>query len=107
MFTAPNGMNLRKSVHNPNSRFSRVMEYLTKNGPSTKRQILRDVFGLEPYPIRVNHGTTLYDGKPPRFVSMGWGSYLFTLGVKYGYLQKVRKYNTTFWYISPSTNSTK
>lgn len=106
MYTAPNGMNLRKSIHNPNSRFSRVMEYLTKNGPSTKRQILRDVFGLEPYPFHLNPGTTLYD-KRPRVRSMGWGSYVFTLGVKYGYLKKVRQYDTTFWMVNPSIISTK
>lgn len=107
MFTAPNGMNLTKSVHNPNSRFSRVMEYLTKNGPSTKRQILRDVFGAEAYPFRLTSGTTLHNGKRPRVVSMGWGSYVFTLGVKYGYLKKLRRYDTTFWMVNPSIISTK
>jgi len=94
---APNGMDFSKSIHNPNSRLNRVLTYLRQVGPRTKREILRDVFGK-------NVGQTkwaLVDGKAvnytPGLVSMGWASYLFSLGVKTGHFQKVRKGNVTYW----------
>ena len=82
---APNGLNLNKSIGNPNSRFEKVREYLRVNGPSTKKDILYYVFGRTVQPFGQNS------------VTMGWGSYVFGLGVKYGYFKKIRKNNTTYW----------
>lgn len=98
MYTAPNGLNLSKSVTNPDSRLNRVRSYLHTNGPRTKRDILRDVFG---HTIGVNR----YEYTPtmgwhrigPKFVTRSWGSYLFTLAVRYGYITKTRKGNTVLY----------
>lgn len=83
--TAPNGLNLSKSIGNPNSRFERIREYLRTNGPSTKKDILYYVFGKTVGPF----GTGM--------VTMGWGSYVFGLGVKNGYFTKTQKGGTTYW----------
>lgn len=97
MYYAANGMNLSKSIKNPTSRFRRVMDYLNTNGPRTKRQILFDVFGKEVRPLVLNHQTQLFDRRPPKYVSMGWASYMFTLAVKYGYVRTIRRNHTTYW----------
>ena len=78
--TAPNGLNFSKSVGNPNSRLERVRSYLSTNGPRTKRDILRDVFG-----------------KHVGQVSYGWGTYVFGYGVKHGYFKHERKGRTVLW----------
>lgn len=83
--TAANGLNLSKSIGNPTSRFERIREYLRVNGPSTKRDILKNVFGK-------TIGQYSNGG-----VTMGWGSYVFGLGVKYGYFRKEQKNGTTYW----------
>lgn len=80
--TAPNGINFVKSIGNPNSRLERVRSYILKNGPSTKRAILRDVFGKE---------------IGPNGVTYGWGAYLFGYGVRHGLFTKTRKGNTVLW----------
>lgn len=82
--TAPNGLNFSQSVGNPNSRLARVHEYLRVNGPRTKREILRDVFGrtIDPTTFR------------------GWGSTFFSLGVRYGVFHKTRRGNVTFWSVN-------
>lgn len=76
--TAPNGLNFSRSVGNPKSRLERVREYLRVNGPSTRRTILRDVFG------RVN-------------VNRGWGSTFFALCVRHGFLVKTWEGGTVRW----------
>ena len=43
--TAPNGLNFSRSVGNPNSRLEKLRQYLSVNGPSTKREILYRVWG--------------------------------------------------------------
>ena len=78
--TAPNGMNFSRSVTNPNSRLSRVRDYLHLKGEATKAEIFRDVFG-----------------KDIKVVSTGWGCYLFSLGVRQGFFKKVRRGNQVFW----------
>lgn len=92
--TAPNGMNFSKSVGNPNSRLERVRSYLLANGPSTKRDILRDVFGkvvdTNPWHVRDNLNGVTY----------GWGAYLFGYGVRHGFFTKTRKGRTTLWSVS-------
>lgn len=91
--TAPNGMNFVRSVGNPNSRLERVRDYLTKNGPRTKREILRDVFGKEVGDLRENWLVRRNKGN----VSHGWGTYLFVYGVKHGFFTKTRKGRTVLW----------
>ncbi len=71
--TAPNGLNLSKSIHNPKSRFRRMMDYLSVKGEATKVDILRDVFGK-------TIGRDFRGGE----VTRGWGTYLFTLSVRNG-----------------------
>lgn len=101
-------MNLRKSVGNPNSRLNRIRQYLSTNGPRTKRDILRDVFNKTIGVSRYGYSpVTGWKKVTPDVVTIGWGSYVFNLAVKYGYLQKVRKNRTTYWSVNPSIISTK
>lgn len=95
--TAPNGLNFVKSVGNPNSRLEKVRTYLRTNGPRTKKDILRDVFGKE-----VGKSSWFYDGSKmvsqnPHVVTRGWSTYLFGYGVRHGFFTKVRKGNTVLW----------
>lgn len=94
--TAPNGMNFTKSVGNPNSRLERVREYLRINGPRTKREILRDVFGKEVGDLRENWKVRMEKGH----TSHGWGAYLWTYGVKHGFFTKTRKGRTILWHVT-------
>lgn len=82
--TAPNGFNFVRSVGVPTSRLERVREYLRVNGPRTKRDILRDVFGI------VN---------PSSSDVRGYHVYVFTYGVRNGFFTKERKGNVTYWNI--------
>jgi hypothetical protein len=91
--TAPNGMNFSRSVGNPNSRLERVRSYLTTNGPRTKRQILRDVFGKEVGDLREHWMARRSKGH----TSHGWGAYLFGYGVRHGFFKHERKGNTVYW----------
>ena len=75
-YVAPNGMNLSKSIHNPKSNVRRVLGYLSAVGEATKKDILRDVFGK---------------------TCRGWGCYMFSLSVKYGYVKMVRRGNKVFY----------
>lgn len=84
--TAPNGLNLSKSIHNPKSRFRRMMDYLSVKGEATKVDILRDVFGK-----------TIGDDFRNGEVTRGWGTYLFTLSVRNGYVKMVRRGNRVFY----------
>lgn len=88
-YTAPNGMNLSRSVRNPRSRFSRIYTYLAVQGESTKKEILANVFGK-------TVGMNYLQGE----ISKGWGTYVFGLGVKYGYFRKVQKNNSVYWSIA-------
>lgn len=82
--TAINGMNFSRSIHDTNSRLHRVLEYLRMNGPCTKRDILRDVFGFN-------------DSELTPSKVRGWGSLLFSLGVHHGYFAKERRGRITYW----------
>jgi len=95
--TAPNGLNFSKSVSNPNSRLNRVREYLIKNGPSSKREILRDVFGKEVGKSRREWTGTRMVNHTPNVVTTGWGCYLFTYGCLHGFFTKVRRGNVWYW----------
>lgn len=100
--TAPNGLNFSKSVGNPSSRLERVREYLRVNGPRSKREILRDVFGKT---VGVPRGEWMV-GKgwvrvtPDTLVTRGWGSYLFQYGVRHGFFTKVRRGNVWYWSVN-------
>jgi hypothetical protein len=91
--TAPNGINFTRSVGDPTSRLERVRTYLRNNGPRTKRQILRDVFGKEVGDLR-EHWTLR---REKGHVSHGWGAYLWVYGVRHGFFTKVRKGRTVLW----------
>lgn len=84
--TAPNGLNLSRSVNNPKSRFRRMMDYLSVKGEATKVDILRECFGK-------TIGRDFRGGE----VTRGWGSYLFILAVANGYVKKVRRGNRVFY----------
>ena len=100
--TAPNGLNLSRSVTNPNSRFSRMMDYLSFKGEATREEIIRDVFGKTYGVPRSTYDTsTLRRVKlTPNVVTRGWGAYLFMLSVKYGYVKKVRRGNRVFYSVA-------
>jgi hypothetical protein len=75
--TAPNGLNFAHSVGVADSRLERVREYLRKNGPSTKADILRDVFN--------------------RPMCRGWGSTFFRMAVRHGHLTNYREGSKVLW----------
>ena len=85
--TAPNGLNLSRSIHNPKSRFRRMMDYLNVKGEATRVDIITECFGK----------TIGTDYKNPNVVSRGWGCYLFTLSVRNGYVKMVRRGNRVFY----------
>ena len=98
--TAPNGLNLSRSVTNPTSRFSRMMDYLSFKGEATREEIIRDVFGKT---YGVPHSTYTNSVRvklTPNVVTRGWACYLFTLSVKYGYVKKVRRGNKVFYSVA-------
>lgn len=82
VLSGPNGLNFSKSVGVPTSRLERVRSYLRTVGPSTKRDILRDVFGF----ATLDESTV-----------RGWGSTLFSLGVKCGHLTHSRVDGKVVW----------
>lgn len=89
---APNGLDFSKSVGNPFSRLERVRSYLERNGPSTKRDILKYVFNKTiPLP------GVEYSRYNKRVVTSGWGAYLFGYGYKHGFFTKTRAGNTVYW----------
>lgn len=91
--TLANGLNFTKSIGNPSSRLERVREYLRVNGPSRKLDIVQNVFGKT-----VDDTVTNWKiRRENRLVTRGWGSYVFLLGVRYGFFVKVRKNNTVYW----------
>jgi hypothetical protein len=95
--TAPNGLNLSKSIHNPKSRFRRMMDYLSVKGEATKVDILRDVFGKTIGKNQFEYTSTGWKKVSPDYVTRGWGSYLFTLSVRNGYVKMVRRGNKVFY----------
>lgn len=101
-FTAPNGLNLSRSVHNPNSRFRRMVDYLSVNGEATREEILRDVFGktIGNPSFHLDKTTGKYVSHTPNLVSRGWASYLFNISVQNGYVRKVRRGNRVFYSVS-------
>lgn len=80
--TAPNGLNFIRSEGNPTSRLERVKTYLRVNGPKTKREILRDVFGKDTL-----DSTTV----------RGWGSQFFQYATIHRHLTHERKGKTVVW----------
>ena len=73
---APNGLNLSRSVKNPNSNLNKVRNYLAREGTATRLEILRDVFGR---------------------TCRGWGCYLFAIAIRQGFITKTRKGNAVFY----------
>ena len=89
--TAPNGLNFSRSVGNPNSRLEKVRQYLSVNGPSSKREILFKVFGK-----KVTDTYIPWNNRNGE-VTSGWGAYLFTYAQKHGYITKSRVGNQVFY----------
>jgi hypothetical protein len=83
IYTTLNGMNLKKSRLTPSSRYTRVKEYLRINGPSTKAEIIRNVFGKTVVNVSARDNTA---GE----ISRGWGTYLWSLMVKNNDVKKER-----------------
>lgn len=105
--TAPNGLNFTKSIGNPKSRLEKVRSYLWLYGTATKRQILSDVFNRttrdDP---AIKYSNRTYDNQGGRiyrpFVTRGWGSYLFTYGIRQGFFQKFRQGNQVYYCLGPA-----
>jgi hypothetical protein len=97
--SAPNGLNLSRSVHNPKSRFRRMVDYLVVKGEATREEILRDVFGktIGNPSFHLDKVTGKVVCSTPNVVSRGWGSYLFNISVQYGYINKIRRGNRVFY----------
>lgn len=97
--SAPNGMNLSRSVHNPKSRFRRMMDYLSVKGEATREDILRDVFGkvIGVNQFEYNPTTGWKRIGNTNFVTRGWGCYVFSLSIKYGFIKMVRRGNKVFY----------
>jgi hypothetical protein len=93
--TAPNGLNFSKSGANPHSRLNRVRDYLIKNGPKSKRDILRDVFGKV-----LDSSDQYYRNPDPNVVNRGWNSTFFRMAIHHGFLKKVRVGNVTMWSVN-------
>ena len=76
---APNGLNFSQCIHNPESRISRIVRYISdmqKNGHNpTRRELLTNALGKQ------NAGR-------------GWGTYVFGYGIKNGFITKQRVGNT-------------
>jgi len=95
--TAPNGLNFSKSGANPNSRLNRVRDYLIKNGPKSKRDILRDVFGKT---LDSSDRYWQRQQTNPTVVNRGWNSTFFRMAIHHGFLKKVRVGNVTMWSVN-------
>jgi hypothetical protein len=79
MYTAPNGLNCSRAIRNPASNLNKVRTFLRANGPSTKRVILANVFGVTGPDIR------------------GWNCYMYAAARANGYLKAYRKGRTVLW----------
>lgn len=51
----PNGVTFEKSVNNPNSRLNRIVQYISNYGPSTRKDMLRNIFNVYNSPSRRRH----------------------------------------------------
>jgi len=87
--TAPNGLNLSRSIHNPKSRLRRMLDYLSVKGEATKVDIITECFGK-------TIGRDFRGGD----VTRGWATYLFTLAVRNGYVKMVRRGNRVFYSVN-------
>lgn len=94
MYTAHNGLNLSKSVGKSNSRLEKVRQYLIQNGPSSKKNILREVFGKT---LDSSDQYWVKRKTDPTIVNRGWNSTFFRVAVHNGFFRKIRKGNVTFW----------
>jgi hypothetical protein len=87
-YSAPNGMNLSRSMNRPYSRANMVLDYLHTVGPASRAEIIRDVFDRTV--VDTNRLT-----RPRRKgeVTRGWGAYLFALLKWHGYIRGIRTGN--------------
>jgi hypothetical protein len=78
-----NGMNLSRSMSNPNSNSNRILRYLKVNGPSTRREIIYNVFGIV---LSREHWTTFKNR--PNVRAHAWGANPFILLQTHGYMRR-------------------
>ena len=80
-----NGLNFRHSVKNRNSRLFKMLTFLYEHNEfyNTKEIILEQVFKK-----RIGN------------VTRGWGTYLFTLSIKCGFIRKIREGNMVYYVIA-------
>ena len=97
--TAPNGLNLSRSIHNPKSRLRRMLDYLSVKGEATREEIITECFGKTIGVSRHTYDpqTGKYTCLNPNVVTRGWACYLFGLSVKCGYIKMVRRGNRVFY----------
>lgn len=100
-----NGMNLSKSITNPKSRLSRIVNYIRQNGAAEKRVIFYNVFGKEIVEKSNywNPSTYRYD-VPTNKVTRSWGCYVWNLAVAGNVLVKVRRGNRVFYELGVNSN---
>lgn len=101
-----NGMNLRKSIENPKSRLSRIVNYIRQNGASEKRTIFRDLWGkeiVEKSEQYWNPSTYRHD-IPTNKVTRSWGCYVWNLAVESKILVKTRKDRRVFYSLGENSN---
>lgn len=103
MFTEKNGTNLTKSVNNPKSVLSQYVNYIRKNGPTTKVTLLENVTGLNPINVR-KFGKVVKMYHNPKTGTLtypdtlrGYKSGVLSLSRKYGYLRPVRVGRSVVW----------
>lgn len=91
-----NGLNFRYSVSNKKSRLHKMLNYLHTNSDKfvSRREIISQVFGK-----------TIV--KNPWFnmdvrggIGRSWGSYLFSLSIKCGFVRTIRKGNSVYYIIT-------
>lgn len=90
---ACNGMNLRKSITNPKSNLSRIVNYIRKNGESEKATIMWFEFG------RIVSDIPWYkrENIPKNVVTRGWCTYCWGLAIEAKILVKTRRGRRVFY----------
>lgn len=89
---APNGLNFARCIHKPTSRIARVVRYLKDC----------DNAGIQPTRKEIISKALGRDNVHP-----SWGTYVFTFGVKNGFLTKTRVGKTYVYGMGPKARAVK
>lgn len=92
-FIMPNGLNLSRSVHNPNSLLRRVLKLLATRGDMTKAEILTTL-GYKLNEVQTHSWGTAAHRDPHNFHAN-----LFSAMTKGGFVRHYRKGRKVFWTI--------